>query len=78
MNHTVEQIPASVERIHELQRSIGREAPIEVTMGADITTPDDVRTYEAAGVDRVIVTPWTSSRDAVAAIERFRDEVMAR
>jgi hypothetical protein len=30
-----------------------------------------VKAYEAAGVDRLMVTPWTSSRAAREGIERF-------
>lgn len=30
-----------------------------------------VESYAAAGVDRLVVTPWTRSRQAMEAIERF-------
>jgi hypothetical protein len=33
--------------------------------------PDLVGAYEQAGVDRLMVTPWTSSRTAREGIERF-------
>jgi probable F420-dependent oxidoreductase len=77
MNHTVDQIPASLERIAGYQREAGRSVPFEVTMGAAISSPDDVEVYAAAGVDRVFVSPWTRSREAVAGMERFASDVMA-
>ena len=76
MNHTVDQIPASVARIAEMQRRLGRSTPIEVTTGGDIATTDDVERYVAAGVHRVFVKPWASTSGAIAGLERFRDEVM--
>lgn len=33
-----------------------------------------VERYEAAGVDRLVVTPWTSSRAAREGIERFASD----
>jgi hypothetical protein len=62
--------------IAALQRrrsDLGRP-PLEITLltgwgkGFDA---DLVNAYEAGGVDRMVVTPWSSSRTAREGIERF-------
>lgn len=76
MNHTLAQIPDSLACIGELQDELGRVTPIEVTLGAAIAAADDVEAYAAAGVDRVFVKPWESSRGAVEALQRFSADVI--
>ena len=82
MNHTLEQIPASLARLHELADRHGRSAgplaatPIEVTLGATVTGPDDVERLAETGVDRVLVRPWSCSSGAVDGLRRFADEVL--
>lgn len=77
MNHTVEQLPASLARIAELREAAGRPGRTEVTVVGDIGSADDVARYADAGVDRVIVHPWRSSREAIDGLRRFADEVLA-
>lgn len=62
MNHTLEQLPASIGRI-------GR--PVEVTTHGDVRGDGDVERYRAAGVSRLLVRPWTSSREAIEGMTRF-------
>jgi probable F420-dependent oxidoreductase len=78
MNHPLEQIPPAVTRLAELRDAAGREGKVEVTVGGSVAAPDDVERYAEAGVDRVIVRPWKSSKDAIDGIRRFADEVMAK
>jgi probable F420-dependent oxidoreductase len=77
MNHALEQLPASIERIQELAAEHGRTTPIEVTVVGSVTTPDDLERYAAAGVTRVVVRPWTRSREALDGVARFGDEVIS-
>lgn len=65
--------PASAaERIADLRHraeAAGRDpAAIEATVMGELTDAHDVARWEAAGVDRLIVTPWRRSREAVDAI----------
>ena len=46
-------------------------ARFEVSVGGPVTNRDDVRRWEDAGVDRLIVSPWARSREAVEGLERF-------
>ena len=76
MNHTLDQIPASAAKLAQLRRDAGREGVTEITLGADIRTRDDLARYQEAGVHRVLVRPWTSSREAVEGLKRFAGEVL--
>jgi probable F420-dependent oxidoreductase len=51
--------------------------PLEITFLSGWSQgyePDVIKAYEEAGVDRMLVTPWTSSRAAHEGIERFAEE----
>jgi probable F420-dependent oxidoreductase len=77
MNHTLEDIGPSIDKLHELCERVGRETPVEITMsGRDVAGPDDVARYEAAGVTRLIVQPWTRSREAPEGLTRFAEQVI--
>ena len=78
MNHTLEQLPASIARLGELRKQAGREARVEVTTSAPTSTYDDVRRAADAGVDRLIVRPWQRTSDSVDGLRRFADDVMAK
>ncbi len=55
-------------------RDAGRaEDDLEVTYGAAVETADDVKRWQDAGVDRLVVAPWSRSPDAVEALHRFAD-----
>ncbi len=42
-----------------------------MTVGGECVTPEDVAAWEAAGVDRLIVTPWRRSAEVLDAMEAF-------
>jgi probable F420-dependent oxidoreductase len=77
MNHALEELPASIERIHELAVEHGRTATLEVTVVGSVTTASDLDRYAEAGVTRVVVRPWTRSREALDGVTRFGDEVLS-
>jgi hypothetical protein len=41
-----------------------------------VAAPSDVERYAEAGIDRLLVRPWSRSRDAVDSLRRFADEVL--
>ncbi len=73
MNHSRADLPASVRRLGELAQAAGRTSTVEVTVTGDVTSPADVAAYAEAGVTRLIVRPWTSSREAIDGLRRFAD-----
>jgi probable F420-dependent oxidoreductase len=73
MNHSLADLPRSVQRLTELAKSAGRDEPVDITIGGDVATADDVARYARVGATRLIVRPWTSSREAVDGMRRFAD-----
>jgi alkanesulfonate monooxygenase SsuD/methylene tetrahydromethanopterin reductase-like flavin-dependent oxidoreductase (luciferase family) len=78
MNHSLEQLPAALAEINAARAAAGREGTTTLTIGGGIETLADVDQYRAANVDRVLVRPFTTSRDAMDGIARFGDEVIAK
>jgi hypothetical protein len=76
MNHPLEDLPGSLDRIAELARRSGRTAPLEVTLPGQVSRPEDVGPYAKAGVTRVLVHPWSRSSEALDGIRRFAEEVL--
>jgi probable F420-dependent oxidoreductase len=77
MNHPIDVLAEGVKKVNELRAAAGREGPVAVTVGGRIQDLDDVERYRAAGVERVMVTPYQSSREAFDGIKRFADEILA-
>ena len=78
MDHTVESVTESIARITKLRDEYGRsDLPFEVTVGGPVGSEDDVKRWEAAGVDRLIVAPWRRSPEAVDGLRTFSDLVEA-
>jgi probable F420-dependent oxidoreductase len=73
INHQVEEIPASLDRIRTIAASAGRTSPIEVTMMGEVSNPVDLERYAAAGVTRLIVRPWSRSSDATMGLRHFAE-----
>jgi alkanesulfonate monooxygenase SsuD/methylene tetrahydromethanopterin reductase-like flavin-dependent oxidoreductase (luciferase family) len=76
MNHSLDELPASIERLHELAEAAGRTTPIEVTRNLPVTSVDDLKRYADLGITRVITSPWKRSSEALDAIARFADEIL--
>lgn len=72
MNHTLADLPPSIERLRELTETAGRPM-VEITVPGDIATDEDLEAHTRVGVDRVIVRPWANSRDALGGMERFAE-----
>ncbi|MCM3882614.1 TIGR03619 family F420-dependent LLM class oxidoreductase [Frankia sp. R82] len=76
MNHTLEQLPASLERLGALTERAGRTEPLEITVHGQVQRPEDVEPYVEAGVTRIIVQAWTRSREAIEGMRRFAENVI--
>jgi probable F420-dependent oxidoreductase len=77
MNHTLEELPSSIAELTRLAEKTGRTTPIEVTISGDVATTADAERYATAGVTRVIVSPWTSSREAIEGMRHFADHFLS-
>ncbi|UGQ12438.1 TIGR03619 family F420-dependent LLM class oxidoreductase [Yinghuangia sp. ASG 101] len=78
MNHSLDDLPGAVARLGELAERAGRTTPIEVTIAVGSVTADEIKRHAEAGVTRLIVRPWTVSREASDGMRRFADEVLSR
>jgi probable F420-dependent oxidoreductase len=75
---TLDGAVAQLARLRELRREAGRaQQPLEVTLGGNLREPDDVKRWEDAGVDRLVVSPWRRSREAVEGLRRYADSIFA-
>jgi hypothetical protein len=67
MDHSPESAAGQVKRL---------DARVEVTVGGAPTSREELDAYAAAGVDRVIVSPWRRSVGAVEGLRRYAEEVL--
>jgi probable F420-dependent oxidoreductase len=77
MSHTPDSAAARIDQLRALIVEAGRD-PSEVETTVLGTPVDDaaVAAYERAGVDRLIVVPWTRSREALDGIRGFAARFM--
>jgi probable F420-dependent oxidoreductase len=78
MNHSLGQLPEAIRWIHAKRAECGRHGAFEVTVNGQIDTVADVERNAHAGVDRVIVKPFASSREAIDGIRRFGEHVISQ
>lgn len=72
MAHTPESAAERAAELGRLATEAGRDpADVTVTVMGEIDTADDLDRWNEAGVDRLIVTPWRRSSEAVDAIGRL-------
>jgi alkanesulfonate monooxygenase SsuD/methylene tetrahydromethanopterin reductase-like flavin-dependent oxidoreductase (luciferase family) len=55
-------------------RSHGRD--VQVVTGGYVSSVEDLRAYHDAGVNRLIVSPWRRSADALDGIRGFAEQVL--
>ncbi|MEE8369328.1 MAG: LLM class F420-dependent oxidoreductase [Dehalococcoidia bacterium] len=78
---TLEEASRIVKKLRELRREAGRAAePFEITVsGAGQMTPDDIARYQEAGVDRLMMSPFSGEGGSeMDQMERFAEEILAR
>lgn len=73
MDHTPASAAGAIARLDAACAEAGRSQRPEVTVLAHQPTTDDVRAFADAGVDRLIVVPWTSSRTALDDLRSFAE-----
>lgn len=76
MGHTPESAGLMIERLHAQLDAAGRDpAGFQVCVGGTVRERRDLDLWAGLGVTRLIVSPWTRSRDAVAGLERLASVV---
>ncbi|MEY2431729.1 MAG: hypothetical protein QOC92_1454 [Acidimicrobiaceae bacterium] len=74
LDHTLESIGEPMTRLRRLREDAGRaDEPFEVTVGGPVTSEDDIKRWEEAGVDRLICAPWRRSPEAIEGLRRFTE-----
>jgi probable F420-dependent oxidoreductase len=77
LEHDLASAAARVRRLRELRREAGREGErFEVTLSGRLREPDDVKRREDAGIDRLVVSPWRRSSEALEGLRRYADLAM--
>jgi probable F420-dependent oxidoreductase len=77
MGHTLESAPAQVERLRAARADSPRaDEPLQICLGAAVTSRAEVERWEELGVTRLIVSPWRRSPEAVEALHRFADLIL--
>jgi probable F420-dependent oxidoreductase len=72
LEHTPESVRGPVERLRALRAEHGRlDRPFTVTVGGRTRHQPDIEAFAAAGVDRLLVSPWSRTREVVGGLEAF-------
>jgi probable F420-dependent oxidoreductase len=72
LEHTPESVRAPVATLATLRAESGLDSgSFTVTVGGPVRDESDVDAFAAAGVDRLIVGPWTRTREVIAGLEAF-------
>ena len=80
MGHTFESAADQIQRLTDLRRehdTLERDPDrsFQICVGGPVHDRDDVRRWEDLGVTRLVVAPWSRSREAVDALHRYAEKV---
>ena len=76
LGHTPESVAPLLARLRELRAREEREhEPFEITIGAALGTKDDAARFAELGVQRLMLTPWQRSREAVDGLRRAAERL---
>jgi probable F420-dependent oxidoreductase len=77
MHHTPTSAAAQVAALRGHEQEVGRSLPpVKTTVMGEVSTEQPLAAWEEAGVDRLIVVPWTRTREALDGIRRFADQYL--
>jgi probable F420-dependent oxidoreductase len=77
LNHTPESVRAPVDKLWRLREESGQdERPFTVTASGRISGQADVDAFAAAGVDRLIVSPWARTREVLDGLRSFASQYL--
>ena len=76
VGHSPDTAAVQIQKLHTLLAQAGRAGTafeMTVSSGVPTLTRDDIRHYENAGVDRVVVLPWRRGREAEEAMAKLAE-----
>lgn len=72
LSHTPDSVRAKIDALRTLREEAGTgDRSFTVTVGGAVAEDRDVKAFAAAGVDRVIVSPWTRTREVLDGLRTF-------
>jgi probable F420-dependent oxidoreductase len=77
----IEEVRRTIARLREHERAAGRTTPLELTIAPRLREGfgvEQAKKFAEMGVDRLIFAAGPATKDQLAGMERFRDEVMAK
>ncbi|MCU1372886.1 MAG: luciferase [Actinomycetia bacterium] len=78
MGHTPESVVDRVTRLQQLREEHGTaDRPFTVTVESQTVDKADIEAWEDAGVDRLIVSPWARSKDALEGMRALAADVLS-
>jgi probable F420-dependent oxidoreductase len=78
LGHTPESLQPLLAQLREHRRREEREdEPFEVTIGAAVSDKHEVEQFAELGVQRLMLTPWNRSREAVDGLRRTAERLLA-
>jgi probable F420-dependent oxidoreductase len=79
MGHTFESAAEQIATLLDLRangpREPGPDREFQICVGGPVRERDDLRRWEDLGVTRLVVAPWSRSREAVDGLQRYADLV---
>ena len=76
LEHSLESAAARVRRLQELRQEEERDGdPFEVSVTVPVQDRSELAALEEVGVQRLIVSPWRSSSDALDGLRRYADRI---
>jgi probable F420-dependent oxidoreductase len=77
MHHTPDSVSLQTKKLRELSQTGSRdEETFSITCSSLAKDAEDIEAWERAGVDRLIVTPWKRSPDAIDSMKSFAERMM--
>ncbi|MBJ19143.1 MAG: LLM class F420-dependent oxidoreductase [bacterium] len=74
LHHNLESVREPIARLERYREEYGTaDRPFEIIVGGEVTSRDDVKRWQEAGVTRLFGRPWTRSREAVEGLRRYAD-----
>lgn len=78
MHHTPASASEQVAALRRAEAAAERDGPpVHVTVMGEVSADQPMAAWDEAGVDRLIVVPWTRTREALDGIRRFADQHLA-
>jgi probable F420-dependent oxidoreductase len=77
----IEKVRVVIGRLREHERAFGRTGPLEITVAPRLGQPigvEHIKQFAAMGVDRIIFAAGPATKDQLAGMERFQNDVMAK